>query len=125
MKIGRKVEVQRTVDLLPDTVLQKGETGVVREMADVYGQPYVSIQLDTYHPGLTRWGNCALLAGDDMGSVALRPRLPEGAIWRMAAALLVGVTLAAGAEVVSAKALHVPSTIVTLIHGCMDFDCSN
>lgn len=61
--------VCREISLLPYAVLKAGETGVVVETNEDWGS--VTIKMDTYHEGLTAWGNTALLAGPELDCVEL------------------------------------------------------
>lgn len=63
LSVGDRVRFFENVSLLPYTVIQRGETGVVEDV-DLFGD--VNIKLHKTHRGLCSWDNCALLAEDDL-----------------------------------------------------------
>src|SRR5512139_4318901 len=87
----KRAKITSDIDLLPYTVLRRGESGTVINQ-DQYG---VDILMDKRHDGLGLWQNVAHIAGDaalDV-SVAHKRTLRYTSVSRLALCVLVGLAL--------------------------------
>ena len=67
---GSRVRLSEDVNLLPHTVLRKGETGVVlKTEEDAAGVYSAEVRMDRHHSGLNMWENVAHLVDPELAAV--------------------------------------------------------
>lgn len=67
-----RVRMGHDVDLMPHTILKKGEEGtIVHVEADALGVYSVEIKMDKLHKGLAEWDNAAYLVAPELDALEL------------------------------------------------------
>jgi hypothetical protein len=74
--VGSRVRLSRDVDLMPYTVLKKGECGTVTYAeADAAGLYSVDVKMDRTHKGLASWDNEAHIVDPELEAVEFQHRV--------------------------------------------------